>query len=230
MLTFAHHEQSIPLWSMQKGGYMKYSGFLFGALLSAHAFADTSPPAVPHSPVIPLNQNLAVVDYFGDDRQAGCGLRITGETKDDLWLNVLITVFMKGTGATFGVIKVVARKVNVKDDVPLLQDGKITYANIGKIRKAWIKPDSVKEPLIYKNGELSHNDAYMVSADFASTMDLLVAISQESFKVGLNRNEDGPDDVFQFDKRLDQSEADRLFSCMNNLRVAIEGNKRKESF
>jgi hypothetical protein len=69
-----------------------------------------------------------------------------------------------------------------------------------------------------------------VSAEFASTMDLLVAISQESFKVGLNRNEDGPDDVFQFDKRLDQSEADRLFSCMNNLRVAIEGNKRKESF
>ena len=209
---------------------MKYSGFLFGALLSAHAFADTSPPVVPHPPIIPLNQNLAVVDYFGDGRQTGCGLRITGEVKDDLWLNVLITVFMKGTGATFGVIKVVARKVNVKEGVPLLQDGKITYANIGKIRKAWIKPDSGKEPLIYKNGKSSHNDAYMVSAEFASTMDLLVAISQESFKVGLNRNEDGPDDVFQFDKRLDQNEVAKLSACMNNLRVAIEKNKRKENF
>jgi hypothetical protein len=209
---------------------MKYSGFLFGALLSAHAFADTSPPVVPHSPVIPLNQNLAVVDYFGDGRQTGCGLRATGETKDDLWLNVLVTVFMKGTGATFGVIKVVARKVNVKDGVPQLQDGKITYANIGKIRKAWIKPDSGKEPLIYKNGESSHSDAYMVSAEFASTVDLLVAISQEGFRVGINRNEDGPDDVFQFDKRLDQSEADKLSVCMKNLRTAMEENKDKQNF
>jgi hypothetical protein len=203
---------------------MKYWVLLFGVLLSAHALADSS------APVIPLNQNLAVVDYFGDGRQTGCGLRATGETKDDLWLNVLITVFMKGTGATFGVIKVVARKVNVKDGVPLLQDGKITYANIGKIRKAWIKPDSGKEPLIYKNGESSHSDAYMVSAEFASTVDLLVAISQESFKVGLNRNEDGPDDVFQFDKRLDQSEADKLSVCMKNLRTAMEENKDKQNF
>jgi hypothetical protein len=211
---------------------MKYSGFLFGALLSAHAFADASPPLAPHShsPVIPLNQNLAVVDYFGDGRQTGCGLRATGETKDDLWLNVLVTVFMKGTGATFGVIKVVARKVNVKDGVPLLHDGKITYADIGNIRKAWIKPDSGKEPLIYKNGESSHSDAYMVSAEFASTVDLLVAMSQENFKVGLNRNEDGPDDVFQFDKRLDQSEADKLSVCMKNLRTAMEENKDKQNF
>lgn len=209
---------------------MKYSGFLFGALLSAHAFADTSPPVVPYSPVIPLDQNLAVVDYFDDGRQTGCGLRATGETRDHLWLNVLITVFMKGTGTTFGVIKVVARKVNVKDGVPLLQDGKITYADIGNIRKAWIKSDSGKEPLIYKNGESSHGDAYMVSADFSSTVDLLVAILQERFKVGLNRNEDGPDDVFQFDKRLDQGEADKLSVCMKNLRTAMEENKDKQNF
>jgi hypothetical protein len=209
---------------------MKYSGFLFGALLSAHAFADTPPPVVPYSPIIPLNQNLAVVDYFGDGRQTGCGLRITGETKDDLWLNVLITVFMKGTGATFGVIKVVARKVNLKDGVPLLQDGKITYANIGKIQKAWIKPDSGKEPLIYKNGESSHSDAYMVSSEFASTVDLLVAISQGGFKVGFNRNENSPDEVFQFDKRLDQIEADKLSICMKNLRTVMEENKEKQNF
>jgi len=203
---------------------MKYWVLLFGMLLSVHALADSS------APVIPLNQKLEVVDYFDNGRQSGCGLRATGETMDDLWLNVLITVFMKETGAAFGVIKVVARKVNTKDGVPLLQDGKITYADIGKIRKAWIKPDSGKEALIYKNGESSHSDAYMVSAEFASTVDLLLAISQQSFKVGLNRNEDGPDDVFQFDKRLGQSEADKLSVCMNNLRVAMEENKRKESF
>ena len=198
--------------------------FLFGVLLSAQALAESS------APVIPLNQNLAAVDYFSDGRQTGCGLRITGETKDDLWLNVLITVFMKGTGATFGVIKVVARKVKVKDGVPLLRDGKITYADIGNIRKAWIKPASGKEPLIYKNGESSHSDAYMVSAEFSSTVDLLVAISQENFQVGLNRNEDGPDEVFQFDKRLSQDEADKLSACMKNLRKAMEENKDKQNF
>jgi hypothetical protein len=209
---------------------MKYLGFLFGALLSAHAFADSSPPAVPYSPIIPLNQNLVVVDYFGDGKQTGCGLRATGETKDDLWLNVLITVFMKGTGATFGVIKVVARKVNIRDGVPLLQDGKITYANTGKIQKAWIKPDSGKEPLIYRNGESSHSDAYMVSAEFSSTVDLLIAISQENFKVGLNRNGDGPDEVYQFNKRLEQGEADKLSVCMKNLRAVMAENKDKQNF
>lgn len=203
---------------------MNYWVLLFGMVLSVHALAGSS------APVVPLNQKLAVVDYFDNGRQSGCGLRATGETRDDLWLNVLITVFMKETGASFGVIKVVARKVNVKDGVPVLQDGKITYANIGNIRKAWIKPDSGKEPLIYKNGESSHSDAYMVSAEFASTVDLLVAISQEGFRVGLNRNEDGPDEVFQFDKRLDQSEADKLSVCMKNLRAAMEENKDKQNF
>jgi hypothetical protein len=203
---------------------MKYSVFLFGALLSAHALADTSPP------VIPLNQNLAVVDYFGDGRQTGCGLRATGETQDALWLNVLITVFRKETGATFGVIKVVARKANMKDGAPVLQDGKITYANIGKIQRAWIKAESGKQPIMYKNGESSHSDAYMVNTEFASTVDLLVAIAQENFKVGLNRNEYGPDEIFQFDKRLGQNEAGKLSVCMKNLRAAMEENKSKESF
>jgi hypothetical protein len=203
---------------------MKPCVLLIGMLLSAQALADS--PA----PVIPMNQHIAVVDYFGNGRQTGCGLRITGETRDDLWLNVLITVFRKDTDSTFGVIKVVARKVNTKDGVPLLKDGKITYADIGNIQKAWIKPDSGKSPLIYKNGESSHNDAYMVSAEFASTVDLLVAISHENFKVGLSRNENGPDEVFQFDKRLDQSEADKLSLCMKNLRSALEESKGKKNF
>jgi hypothetical protein len=203
---------------------MKYWVLLFSVLLSAQALADSS------TPVIPLNQNLAVVDYFSDGRQTGCGLRATGETKDDLWLNVLITVFRKDSGATFGVLKVVARKVNTKDGVPLLKDGKITYADIGNIRKAWIKPDSGKQPKINKNGESSHNDAYMVDTEFSSTVELLLAMSQENFKVGLNRNESGPDEIFQFNKRLGEDETGKLSVCMKNLRTAMEENKRKEIF
>jgi hypothetical protein len=203
---------------------MKYWVVVIGMLLSAHALAGST------APVIPLNQKLAVVDYFDNGRQTGCGLRATGVTKDDVSLNVLITVFMKGTGAAFGVIKVVARKVNMKDGVPLLHDGKVTYANIGNIRKAWIKSYSGKEPLIYKNGESSHGDAYMVTADFSSTVDLLVGILQESFKIGLNRSENGPDEVFQFDKQLDQDEAYKLSVCMKNLRTAMDENKDKQNF
>jgi hypothetical protein len=203
---------------------MKYWVVLFGVLLSAQALADSS------TPVIPLNQNLAVVDYFDDGRQTGCGLRATGETKDNLWLNVLITVFIKETGSTFGVIKVVARKVSTKNGVPLLKDGKITYTNLEKIEKAWIKSDSGKEPLIYKNDEASHSDAYMVSAEFASTVGLLAAMVPGNFRVGLNRNAQDPDEVFQFNKPLDKSEGEKLSVCMKNLRTAIEEKKDKQNF
>jgi hypothetical protein len=203
---------------------MKYWVVVIGILLSAHALAGST------APEIPLNQKLAVVDYFDNGRQSGCGLRATGETKDDVWLNVLVTVFMKGTGAAFGVIKVVARKVNMKDGVPLLHDGKITYANIGNIRKAWIKSYSGKEPLIYKNGESSHGDAYMVTADFSSTVDLIAEILQDSFKIGLNRTGDGPDEIYQFNKQLDQDEGYKLSVCMKNLRTAMDENKDRQNF
>jgi hypothetical protein len=203
---------------------MRFVVLLFGLLISAHGLAGSS------DPIIPLNQKLTVVDYSENGRQSGCGLRATGETKDNLKLNVLVTVFMKETGAAFGVVKVVARKVNTKNGVPLLQDGKITYASLGNIRKAWIKSYSGKEPLIYKNGESSHGDAYMVTADFSSTVDLFVAILQESFRVGLNRNEDGPDDVFQFDKQLDKDEGYKLSVCMKNLKTVMDENKDKQNF
>jgi hypothetical protein len=196
---------------------MKYLALLFGMLLSAHALAESS------APVIPLNQKLAVVDYFDNGRQSGCGLRATGETKDNVSLNVLVTVFMKDTGSAFGVIKVVARKVNI-------QDGRITYENLGNIRKAWIQSHSGKKPFIYKNGESSHGDAYMVTAEFSSTVDMLAAILQESFKVGLNRNENGPDEVFQFDKPLASDEGYKLSVCMKNLRALMEESRSKESF
>jgi hypothetical protein len=209
---------------------MKYWVLIFGVLLTAIAYAGPSLSAAAAGAEIPLNQNLAVVDYFSDGRQTGCGLRATGETRDALWLNVLVTVFRKETGPTFGVIKVVARKANMKDGAPVLQDGKITFANLGKIQKAWIKSESGRQAAIYKDGASSHSDAYMVNSEFASTVDLLLAISRENFKVGLNRNEYGPDEVFQFDKRLGQIESGKLSACMNNLRAAIEESKSKESF
>ena len=203
---------------------MKYSVSLFAMLVAAAAHAATPVP------VVPLQQELTAVEYSSAGRQSGCGLRATGVTKQHLSLNVLITVFMKDTGVTFGVVKVVARKVNTDRGVPVPQGGKETYSSTGQIRKAWIKPDSGSQPLIYENGKSSHNDAYMVSTEFASTVDLLVAISKENFKVGLNRSDDNPDEVFQFDRRISHEEARKLAVCMNNLRAEIEESKRNKTF
>lgn len=203
---------------------MRCLGIIFGLSLSAHVFAATSVP------VIPLQQHLTAVEYSSAGRQTGCGLRATGVTRQSLSLNVLITVFMKETGVPFGVVKVVARKVNTKNGVPQPEDGSATYSSIGKIRKAWIKPDSGGQPQIYQNGESSHNDAYMVSAEFGSTVDLLLAISHENFRLGLNRKESGPDDIFQFDQRISQEEAGKLSACMKNLRAEIEENRHKNTF
>jgi hypothetical protein len=202
---------------------MQYWTFLF-ALLSAHAYAD------PSAPVIPLNQNITAVDYVDNGQQTGCGLRATGETSNDLQLNVLVTVFTKGSGASFGVIKIVARKMDTKDGKPVLKDGKITYADIGNIEKAWIFSASGKRPLIYKNGESAHADAYMVTADFSSTLDMLVALLQENLTVGISRNEDDPGEEFLFDKRVAPDEAYKLSVCMKNLRAAMDEGKSKEMF
>ncbi|MFZ2541308.1 MAG: hypothetical protein WAW75_05975 [Gallionella sp.] len=203
---------------------MKRPGFFLAALLSAQAFS------APTVPIVPLQQNLTVVEYSSAGRQTGCGLRITGVARQNLSLNVLITVFMKEPGITFGVVKVVARKIAMENGMPLPQDGTATHSSLGKILKAWIKPASGSQSLIYQNGESSHNDAYMVSSEFTSTVDLLVAISQENFVVGLNRSEAGPDDIFQFDQRISQEEAGKLSVCMKNLRAEIEESKSHKTF
>lgn len=129
---------------------MKHLIFLIGAFLSAHALA-TPPP-----PVIPLNQYLAVVEYAREGKQTGCGLRATGETENNLWINVLLSVFTRESGDLFGMFKVVVKKINMQNGRPLLQDGRITYSSIGKIHKAWIKTDSGTQPLIYKERKGSH--------------------------------------------------------------------------
>lgn len=209
---------------------MRCLGLLVGVLLSAPLLAEPAVTAVALATVTPLNQILSSVEYFREGRQSGCGLRATGDTKDNLWLNVLITVFVKDNGATYGVIKVVARQVEVKDGVPLLRDGKMSYVSRGRINKAWIKPESGKQPLIHQNGESPHSDGYMASVEFASTMELLVAIAREDFKVGMSRGEDEADEVYAFDQRLSQYEAKKLSTCMGNLRAQIEERKNRNTF
>ena len=70
----------------------------------------------------------------------------------------------------------------------------------------------------------------MVTAEFSSTVDMMVAILQENFKVGINRHEEGPDDVYLFDKTLSSDEGYKLSVCMKNLRTAMEEHKQKENF
>lgn len=207
---------------------MRYLGWILGVLLSGNLAADPVAPATAPEAVTPLNQILSSVEYFREGRQSGCGLRATGDTKDNVWLNVLITVFVKDNGATYGVVKVVARQVETKDGVPLLRDGKMSYVSRGRISKAWIKPDSGKQPLIHQNGESPHSDGYMATVEFASTMDLLVAMAREDFKVGLSREE--TDELYAFDQRLSQYEAKKLSTCMANLRAQIEERKIQNIF
>ena len=195
---------------------MKYLIFLFGTFLSAHALAS------PQLPVIPLNQYLAAIDYSKEGVQAGCGLRIDGETGSNLWINVLVNAFVKESGTAFGMFKVVARKINMKNGVPLIQDGKVTYSSIGRIHKGWIKTDAGAQFLAGKNGGSPHGDGYMAVMEFDNAISLLTAIPQTNFRVGFSKKEDGPEMVFKFNKRITQDEADKLSSCMKNLRDARE--------
>ncbi len=197
---------------------MKYLVFIFGAFLSAHALASTS------LPITPLNQYLAALDYFKEGEQTGCGLRITGETKGDLWINALINVSMKESGALFGIFKVVVKKISIKNGKPLIRDGKVMYSSIGKIHKGWIITDSGVQFLANKNGGGPHNDGYMAPMEFDNAMALLIAIPQTNFRVGFSKKENGAEEIFEFNKRITQDEADRLSSCMKNLR---EAKKRK---
>ena len=198
--------------------------FLVGMLLSAHVFADNA------GLIVPKNQKLVSVEYSNNGRQTGCGLRATGETGDGLSLNVLITVFSKETGATFGVVKVVARQMQIKDGVPQMEDGRIVYADLGKIDHAWVATESGKRPFVYKDGEMSHADAYMINTEFASTLDFMAAMLQERFNVGLNRKPDSPDQVFRFDVYLPHDEGSRFSQCIGNLRAEMDSKKRGESY
>ncbi len=193
---------------------MKYLAFLFGVFLPVHALA--SPPI----PTIPQNQYLEALYYSRAGQQTGCGLRITGETKDNLWINVLVSVSMKESGALFGIFKLAVKKIIMRNGEPLIQDGKVMYSSIGNIHKGWIKTDSGVQLLATKDAEYFHNDGYMASMEFYKAMELLIAIPQTNFRVGFSKKENGSEEVFEFNQRITQDEADRLSSCMKSLRDA----------
>ncbi|MGC2167386.1 MAG: hypothetical protein WA632_15380 [Gallionella sp.] len=201
---------------------MKYRLFLLVAMFSGRVLAS------PAEVVTPSGQNLVAVEYSSSGKQSGCGLRATGVTPQNLSLNILITVFLKSSGGTFGVVKVVAR--NVEPNNGIVQDGDATYKTLGKIRKAWIKPDAVSPPRVFKNGQSLHNDAYMVSTEFTGTVELITAMSRANFRVGLNRSGSGADEVFQFNQRINAEQGAKLSLCMSNLRSAIEESKTSKSF
>lgn len=203
---------------------MKYLYSFLAAIFSIQAIAN------PSSPSIPLNQNLSALNYSKEGNQTGCGLRITGEAAGDLWVNILLSVFIREAEPPIGMFKVVVKKINMQNGEPLLQDGKITYSNTGKIRQAWLKTDSGVQLQPYANGASSHGDGYMTSLAFSNAMDLLSSIPQARFKVGFSTSENEPDEILEFDKRIDQEEADKLSTCMRNLKGAMEGKKAGESF
>ena len=200
---------------------MRYMIFLMGIFLSAHAFAG------PPLPVIPKNQYLTSVDYAKEGEQTGCGLRITGETGDNLWINVLVSVFTRESGTLYGMFKVVAKKIIMQDGEPLIQDGKVIYSSIGKIHKAWIKTTSGIQPMTHEGGESPHNDGYMAALKFDNAADLLIALPQENFMVGFSKMEDGSEETFEFNKRITPDEANKLSACMKNLRGTREERSEK---
>ncbi|MFZ5502207.1 MAG: hypothetical protein ACOY3V_01495 [Pseudomonadota bacterium] len=202
---------------------MKYLVMFIVALLPPLAMAAAQPVE------IPLNQHLSAVDYFRDGRQSGCGLRATAESHDSVWLNVLITVFLKPSGVTLGVAKVVARKAHIGSAGDESGQG-ITFSSIGKIQQAWIKAESGGQPTVYRNGQSSHSDGYMTPMEFAETTRLLAAIAQENFRVGISLDEEQPDQVFEFNQRPDQAEINKLSACMSKLRNEITADQRRQVF
>lgn len=201
---------------------MKFRSALLCLLLSAHAYAANT--------VNPQNQALVSVEYSSDGVQTGCGLRATGDTPEGLKLNILVTVFRKDTGATFGVIKVVARQFRMKNGAIAMEDGVPVVENLGRIENAWIRPDSGQQPKIDMSAMSSHNDAFMVNTEFSGTVDLLVAMARQKFSVGINRNDGNPDQVFRFDARLSSAESAKFSVCMDNLRAVMEESKHQGTF
>ena len=209
---------------------MKCANILLVVLILLSPLVVAAPNDILIPSIIPLKQSLTSVEYRNLGRQSGCGLRITGETQDDIWINILITVFRKDSGDNFGAVKIVARKVETENGKLKFRDGRITYLNTGKIRRAWIKPDSMDLPVAYEGAGPSHNDAYMGTVEFANTMDLMILISEESFRVGINRVAGKVDEIYQFDQRISLDEAGKLSLCMTNLRDEIEGRQHRQPF
>lgn len=202
---------------------MRHLVLLASMFLPAHALA--SPPV----PAIPQSQYLTSVDYAKEGEQTGCGLRIIGETQDNLWINVLVSVFARESGTLYGMFKVVVRKIITENGEPLMQNGKPRYSSIGQIHKAWIKAGSGVQARIREGGESPHNDGYMATLEFDNAAKLLIALPQEDFRVGFSKTGSSAGEMFEFNQRMPRSEAGKLSTCMKNLRSTRE-KRRDKSF
>ena len=196
---------------------MKYLGFFLGTFLPVQVLSSPLPP------VVPLNQYQAALGFFRNGEQSGCGLRITGETKDDLWISAMVIASMKESGALYGIFKIDIKKIITKDGKPLIRDGKVMYSSAGKIQEGWIRTESGAQFLADKNAGSPHNDGYMAPMEFDNAMNLLIAIPQVNFRVGLSKKEGETEEVYEFNERITQDEADKLSSCMKNLSDARSG-------
>ena len=137
---------------------------------------------VPSGMAIPQNQNLVAVEYFSEGQPTGCGLRATGETRDDLWLNVSDHRVPERHRRDIRCHQGGCQEGKHERWRPCAAGRQDDFSDLGKIHKAWIKSDSGRQALVYKNGESSHSDAYMVNTEFASTVDMLNAMAQERFR------------------------------------------------
>ena len=201
---------------------MKYPGLLLLSLLFPLA------AVAENAPLIPKQQHLAALDYSTAGKQSGCGLRVTGEAAGDLWINILLSVFIKENAPPVGMFKLVVRKMNMQNGEPVVRDGKIVYEELGRIQRAWLRTGSGVELQPYANGMAQHGDGYMTSLAFSNAMDLLASIPQGKFRTGFSREENGPEQVIEFDRRFAPEEANRLNACMKNLQDAT-GNRPGES-
>lgn len=187
---------------------MRFFSALCGMLLAAQVFADQ-----PAAEILP-EQDLMAVEYLGGGR---CGLRAIGITRDQLWINVLITAFVPNGKPPFGIFKVVARKIDMENGVAEVEGGKIKRSSIGRIYDAWIKTETGEQLLFYKGQESPHNDGYMSPVDFNSAVIMMQAIPQMNFRVGFSRQPGGPDEVYEFNKRITEGDARKVSACLKNL-------------
>jgi len=197
------------------------AGIFATVLLTAQAHAGAA--------AIPLKQKMVAVDYTKEGRQSGCGLRMTAESGGDLWINVLLSVFVREAAPPLGMFKVVVKKINMKNGEPLLQHGKITYSSIGQIHRAWIKTASGLQLLPNEDGRSTHGEGYMTSTEFIYTADLLGMLTLENFTVGFSREDGDAEKIFEFNQRITADESAKLTACMKNLRATMEEKINRES-
>jgi hypothetical protein len=162
---------------------------------------------------IPDSQDFEAINYPSVGTPTGCGLRTTGVVEGDLWVNILLNMFVRPNGS-FGMFKVVARRIQMEDGVPKLKDGKVQYVGVGKIDRAWVQTESGLQLVI--NKVANHDDGYMASLTFVNARALLTALTQENFKVGLRRTPDEPDGILQFTQRITAGELKKLSACMQS--------------